>query len=116
MSCHGQERAGVIDHLLTLLLAEVRGANLREVLLCFRVNGGKFGLNADVTLFHPGAAMRVGSVAHRTLRGQKHPPPVCLQLKGKPRPRSGTLLLKMHLFFGDCSLTLNAAVHVYIQD
>lgn len=64
MSCHGQRRGGVVDHLLTLLLAEARGANSREALLCFGVNGGKFGLAADVTLFHPGSAMVVGLVVY----------------------------------------------------
>lgn len=55
MSCHSQKLAGVVDHLLTLLLAEARAENLREALLCFRVKAGKFNL----TLFHRGLAIQV---------------------------------------------------------
>lgn len=93
MSCHGRKRAGVIDHLLTLPLLEARGADWREALLCFRVNAGKFGLAADVRVFHPGSAMVVGSVVYpqpvdvgwQTLRSWKKQPFVW-NSKGKHDP------------------------------
>lgn len=78
MSCRGRRGAGVVDHLSTLLLAEARGANWREALVCVRVNGGKFGRAADVTLSHPRSAMVVGSVVYpqpsQTLRGRENQP------------------------------------------
>lgn len=36
MSRHGRNRGGVVDHLLTLLLAEAREANLREAFVFSR--------------------------------------------------------------------------------
>lgn len=62
--------------------------------MCFRVNGGKFGLAADVTLFRPGS-MVVGSVVYpQPLVGRRRVvrenQPFAWNSKRKVRPGSGT--------------------------